>query len=128
HTEIKAFHDQTREGHLVGALGRSDPLLNPMVLGVVSKTDHLGGIIQNGIAADLTKDPGEIGVGLQQPAPECDSVGFVDNAIWIHRVQLAEHASADQVGVKRWDAVSSMGADKRKVAHSQLPTVTLVDQ
>src|SRR5215831_20236900 len=101
YTKIKAFDDETREGKLVGALGRSDLLLNAMVLGVVSKTDHLVEIIQNGIATDLTKDPGEIGVGLQQPAPECDSVGFVDNAIGIHRVQLAEHGLAHQVGVKR---------------------------
>src|SRR6516162_3106449 len=99
-----------------------------MVLGVVSKTDHLGGIIQNGIAADLTKDPGESGIDLQQPAPECDSVGFVDDAIGIHLVQLAEHGLAHQVGVKRRDAVSAMGADKRKMAHSQLSTTTLVDQ
>jgi hypothetical protein len=83
HTQIKALDDQTREGHLVGALGRSDPFLNRAVLGVVGKTHHLGGIIQNGIAADGPKDPGEIGVGLQQPAPERDSVGFVDDAVGI---------------------------------------------
>jgi hypothetical protein len=63
--------------------------------------DHLGEIIQNGIAADLTNDSGEIRVGLQQPAPECDSVGFVDDAIGMHRVQIAEHGLAHQVGVKR---------------------------
>jgi hypothetical protein len=41
----------------------------------------LAGIIQNGIAADLTKDPGEIGIGLQQPTPERDSIGFVDDPV-----------------------------------------------
>jgi len=94
YTQIKAFDDQTREGHLVGVLSGSDPFLNPTVLGVVGKTDHLAGIIQNGVAADLTKDPGEIGVGLQQPASECDSVGFVDDAIGIHRVQRGTRSCA----------------------------------
>ena len=68
---------------------------------MVGKTDHLAEIIQNGIAADLTKDPGEIGIGLQQPTPERDSIGFVDDPVGIHRVQLAEHGLAHQVGVKR---------------------------
>src|SRR5919106_1446544 len=86
------------------ALGRSNPLLNPVIFGVVGKTDHLGEIIQNGVAADLTKDPGEIEVGLQQPAPESDAVGFVDDAVGMQRVQLAEHGLAHQVGVKRRDA------------------------
>jgi hypothetical protein len=42
---------------------------------VVGKTDHPGWIIQNGNAADLPKHPREIGIGLQQPAPERDSIG-----------------------------------------------------
>jgi len=72
--------------------------------------------------------PGEIGIGLQQPAPECDAVGLVDDAVGIDRVQVAEHGLAHQVGVQRRDAVDAMGADKRKVAHSQFSTITLVDQ
>ena len=79
---------------------REWPLLI-LTLGVVGKTDQLGEIIQNGVAADLTKDPGEIGVGLQQPASECDAIGFVDDAVGMHRVQLAKHGLAHQVGVKR---------------------------
>ncbi len=95
---------------------------------MVGKTDQLGGIIQNGIAAHLTEDPGEIGIGLQQPAPERDSVGFVDDPVRIHRVQVAEHGFAHQVGVKRRHAVDAMGPDKRKVPHSQPSTIMLIDQ
>ena len=76
-------------------------MLSPLVLGVVGETAHLGRIIQNGIAAQVTKDQREIGVRLQQPAPKCNSVGFVDDAIWIDRVQLAENGLAHQLRVKR---------------------------
>src|SRR5262249_46458352 len=46
HVEIEAFDDQPREGHLVGALGGSHPVLESAVLGVVGKTGQLGGIVQ----------------------------------------------------------------------------------
>jgi hypothetical protein len=45
---------------------------------VLGKTDHLGGIIQNGIAAHLTEDLGEIGIGLQRALDRAAFLGARD--------------------------------------------------
>ncbi len=75
----------------------------------------------------LREQCGQPGVRLLEPAPHCDSVGDIDEAVGIHLREIAEHELAHDVGVQLRDAVDLVAADDGEVRHAHAPAVRVVD-
>ena len=125
--EAQALGDKPGEGDLVHAAHGGEPLAERRVVGERHERRELRRIVLDFWADRVDDELGESGIRLVEPAAEGDSVRFIDDAVGIDRIEVAEHRLPHEVGVQRRHAVDATGAQEREMAHSHAAAVVLLD-